>query len=102
MRHFLLIYRTASDYLERRGAYRSAHLALAWNFQERRGLVLAGALAEPADGALLLFEGESAEAAYAFANSDPYVLNGLIESWEVREWNTVVGDLAVNPLRATD
>ena len=102
MKHFLLLYTTADDYLERRGEYRSEHLRLAWRYQERGDLVLAGALTEPADGAVLLFQGDTAAAAEEFANSDPYVANGLIREWEVREWNTVVGNLAVNPLRSAD
>lgn len=99
MRHFLLIYTTAADYLERRGEYRSEHLRLAWEAQARGEIVLAGALADPPDGAVLLFQGDSSAAAEAFARGDPYVVNGLIEKWEVREWTTVIGDLAVNPVR---
>ena len=102
MKHFLLFYTTAADYLERRGSFRSEHLRLAWEYQERGDLVLAGALTEPADGAVLLFQGDTAAAAEEFANSDPYVANGLIREWKVREWNTVVGNLAVNPLRSAD
>ena len=33
--HFLLIYDTAPDYLQRRAEFRSAHLALAWQAAER-------------------------------------------------------------------
>lgn len=102
MRHFLLLYTTAPDYLERRGAFRADHLRLAWEAQAKGDLVLAGALANPPDGAVLLFQGESTAAAEAFANSDPYVLNGLIAKWEVREWTTVIGDLAAQPVRPHD
>ena len=102
MKHFLLFYTTAPDYLERRGQYRSDHLRHAWAFQERGELVLAGALADPADGAVLLFQGETPAAAEEFARSDPYVANGLVEKWKVREWTTVIGDLAVTPVRPAD
>jgi hypothetical protein len=62
----------------------------------RGELVLAGAFADPIDGAALLFRGESAAAAEAFARADPYVLNGLVQRWRVRPWTTVVGpDAAV-------
>jgi uncharacterized protein YciI len=54
---------------------------------------------EPVDAALLLFAGEGPEAAEAFARSDPYVTNGLVERWTVRRWNTVVGEIAANPVR---
>ena len=29
-----------------------------------------------------------------FARVDPYVVNGLVARWHVREWTTVVGELA--------
>jgi uncharacterized protein YciI len=94
--HYLLIYELVPDYLERRGAFRNEHLKLAWAAE---GIVLAGALSEPADRALFLFEGESPEAAKRFANADPYVKNGLVTRWEVRPWTTVVGAIATNPVR---
>lgn len=96
MRHFLLFYETASDYLERRPMYRAAHLEKARAAKARGELILAGALAEPADGAVLLFAGEDKTAAEAFAKTDPYVTNGLITSWRVREWTTVIGDAAAH------
>ena len=102
MKHFLLFYTTADDYLERRGDYRSDHLRLAWEYQERGDLVLAGALADPPDGAVLLFRGETPAAAEEFAGRDPYVANGLITRWHVREWTTVIGDLAMTPIRPAD
>jgi uncharacterized protein len=97
--HFLLMYEVAADYLERRGQFRAAHLTLAWQAVERGELLLAGALADPVDGAVLLFEGESAEVAEAFVARDPYVLNGLVTSWKVRPWTTVVGERAATPVR---
>lgn len=98
--HYLLMYETAPDYLERRPAFRAEHLALAWQAQARGELVLAGALAEPVDGAVFLFQGPSPAAAEAFAAADPYVRNGLVKSWRVRAWTTVVGDAATTPIRA--
>ncbi len=98
MKHFLLFYDVTPDYLERRAEFRSAHLQLARAAQDRGELVLGGALTNPVDGAVLLFRGESAEVAENFARTDPYVLNGLIKEWRVREWTTVVGAEAVTPL----
>jgi uncharacterized protein len=97
--HWLLMYELADDYLERRPAHRSAHLALAWAAVERGELLLAGAVADPVDSALLLFQGETSAAAEAFARADPYVTAGLIRSWRVRPWQTVVGEGAANPVR---
>ena len=99
--HFLLFYEVSEDYLTRRAAFRSEHLAKAWEAAERGGLVLAGALANPADGAVFLFQGESPAAAENFAANDPYVANGLVKRWYVREWTTVVGSSAATPVRPT-
>jgi len=99
--HFLLFYDLADDYLVRRTEFRAAHLELAWQAKERGELVLAGPLAEPVDQAILLFQGDSAEAAERFARQDPYVRHGLVTDWRVRQWSTVVGDQATIPTRVT-
>lgn len=99
MAHFLLTYQVAPDYLVRRGEFRDAHLALAWQAVERGELVLGGATGDPPDGALLLFAGDTPAAAEAFARADPYVLNGLVTAWRVLPWKTVVGVAAADPVR---
>ena len=78
MPYYALFYEVVGDFIARRGAYRE--------------LVLAGALADPADGALIVFQGESAATAEAFARQDPYVKNGLVTNWKVRSWTVVVGN----------
>ena len=98
MKHFLLMYDTVPEYLERRGEFRNAHLTLARAAQARGELVLGGALADPVDGAILLFRSETADVAKNFAEADPYVKNGLVKSWRVREWTTVVGEGAASPV----
>jgi uncharacterized protein YciI len=92
--HYLLMYDVVPDYVERRAPLRAAHLALARAAQARGELVLGGALADPVDGAVLLFRGASPAAAEAFVKADPYVTNGLVTRWRVRAWTTVVGDTA--------
>ena len=95
--HFLLLYDVVHDYMDRRGPFRAEHLALIQKAHDRGELVMAGALADPADGAVLVFRGPSPEPAESFAQSDPYVLNGLVKQWRVRKWNTVLGDGAKFP-----
>ena len=99
MAYFLLLYDVVDDYLERRGPFRDEHLALARDAHERGELVLAGALAQPADGAVLVFRGDDEQAATRFAESDPYVRNGLVTRWRVRPWTVVIGaeDPAARP-----
>jgi uncharacterized protein YciI len=97
--HYLLFYDVAPDYLERRGAFRNEHLALAWQAYDNGEMILGGALADPIDGAILLFKGESPEVAEKFVAADPYVRNGLVTRWSVRPWTTVIGDDASTPVR---
>jgi uncharacterized protein YciI len=97
--HYLLLYDVVPDYVERRAAFRTEHLTLAWQAHDRGELVLGGALADPIDGAVLLFRGDSPAVAEAFAAADPYVRNGLVTRWRVRAWNTVVGESAATPVR---
>ncbi len=89
--HYLLEYDVSADYAERRAAHRAEHLALARRAAMRGSLVLGGALAEPIDRALLVFQGSTAAAAEDFVREDPYVKHGLVLRWRVRPWTTVVG-----------
>jgi uncharacterized protein YciI len=88
--HYLLMYDVVSDYVERRAPLRAAHITLARDAVARGELVLGGAF-NPPDGVMLLFRGDSPAVAEAFAKADPYVQNGLVTGWRVREWTTVVG-----------
>ena len=97
--HYLLFYEVSDDYLEKRATFREEHLKKAWQSSERGELVLGGALADPVDQAILLFKADSAEVVEAFAKSDPYVLNGLVKRWHVRQWNTVAGETATTPIK---
>jgi uncharacterized protein len=96
--HFLLFYEAGDDYVSKRAPFREEHLQKAREANQRGELILGGAFANPADGAVLLFAGDSREVAERFAETDPYVTNGVVKRWHVREWNTVVGALAANPL----
>jgi uncharacterized protein len=96
--HYLLFYDVVPDYATRRVSHRAAHLEYAERAVERGELVLGGALANPLDGAVLLFRGSSPAIAEAFAKGDPYVRNGLVTRWHVRAWTTVVGKGAESPL----
>jgi len=88
--HYILFYDVADDYLVRRAPLRDQHLGLIRQAHERGELVMAGALADPADGAVLVFRDQAP--AEGFAKADPYVTHGLVTAWRVRKWNTVIGD----------
>lgn len=88
--HYILFYDVVENYVEKRAPFREAHLKLATQAHQRGEIVLAGAFAEPADGAVFIFRTQ--QAAEDFANSDPYVLNGIVKAWRVRKWMTVIGE----------
>jgi uncharacterized protein len=102
MKHFLVFLEFSETFAARRAEFRKAHLEKAWAAVDRGELVLAGALTEPLDSGLFLFKGDSPEVAEKFVNEDPYINNGLVSRWRIREWATVVGDDAASPLRAVN
>ena len=89
--YYILFYKTVENYVERRAPYREEHLEYAIAAHERGSLVMAGALSEPADSAVLVFKCDEPAAAEEFARNDPYVKNGLIVEWQVRPWTVVIG-----------
>ena len=94
MTYYALFYELVDDMVTKRVPYREEHLRLARESRERGELVLAGALGEPVDRALLVFRVENKSTVEDFARKDPYVIHGLATKWEVRPWNVVVGNEA--------
>jgi uncharacterized protein YciI len=92
MNYYALIYELVDDMVTRRVPFREEHLRLAREARERGELLLAGALTEPVDRALIVFHVDDKSKVEAFARKDPYVVNGLAKKWEVRPWNVVVGN----------
>lgn len=91
MKHFVLFYDYPADFRERRAPHRAMHIAHASASVARDELLLGGAFADDPPMGMLLFKAASAQTAEDFARADPYVLNGVVNSWRVREWVTVVG-----------
>ena len=92
MKYYAMLYELVPDYLAHRSQYREEHLRLAQAAQRRGELLLAGAFADPADGALLIFRAAVPSLVEAFARNDPYVINGLVTRWRVRPWTVVIGN----------
>jgi uncharacterized protein YciI len=91
MPYFALFYDVVDDFVARRAPFRAEHLRLAAEAHDRGDIVLAGALAEPADTALIILRCADKSVAEDFARRDPYVVNGLVKKWTVRPWIVVVG-----------
>jgi uncharacterized protein len=91
MSYHLLEYALVGDYLTRRAAFRDEHLALARDAESRGELILAGALADPPDRAVLVWRTDDRSVVESFVEDDPYVRHGLVTSWTIRPWTVVVG-----------
>jgi uncharacterized protein YciI len=92
MKYYVMFYYLVDDYIARRAPFREEHLKLAGEAHQRGELILAGALSDPADRALLVFRVSHRSVVEEFAKKDPYVTNGLVTRWEVRPWAVVIGD----------
>jgi uncharacterized protein len=89
--HWLLTYDYVDDIVARRAPFRDAHLRLVRDLHERGVLLMAGAVGQPIEGALLVFTTEDRAVVEEFVAQDPYVDEGLVTGWQVRPWNVVVG-----------
>lgn len=88
---YLLFYDYVPDMLERRGPVRPGHLSHAGAWKDDGRLLMAGAYADPVDGAVFIFRVESKDVVEQFVTADPYVQAGLVTGHRVREWNVVIG-----------
>jgi hypothetical protein len=91
MAHYALFYDVVDDMVNKRAPYRAEHLQLIREAQARGELLMAGAVGNPPDGALVIFRSESPDVAEAFARDDPYVKQGLVTKWTVKPWALVTG-----------
>ena len=67
-----------------------AHFERIKAFHARGELLLVGTFGDPqAQGSMGVFT--SREAAESFVAEDPFLLNGVVASYEIREWNEILG-----------
>jgi len=92
MKYYALIYYVVDGFVSRRTEFREEHLRLVEMANRRGELILAGALGDPVDRALLVFRTQDRSIAEDFARNDPYVINGLVTRWEVQPWAVVIGN----------
>jgi len=89
--YYILLYDVVEDYINKRIPFREEHLCLANQAAEKGQLLLGGAFDNPVDGAALVFKADDSSVVEEFAMNDPYVKNGLITNWKVRDWTVVSG-----------
>ena len=88
--YWLLSYTLAEDYLERRQPWRQAHLDHLHQYHRSGNLLMAGALSDRYDGAVLLFESDDSSTIERFIAEDPFVRAALVTNWSIRPWSTVM------------
>lgn len=78
-------YEMAPDALSKVMEHFPAHHARLDEFHSRGVLLAAGPLGNPPEGAMAVFT--TREAAQEFIEGDPFVVNGLVSTWRLVEWN---------------
>jgi uncharacterized protein YciI len=91
--YYLLLYEVVDDYVKKRAPFRDEHLRVGKESAEKGELLLGGAFDNPVDGAALIFKADNRGAVEDFVKNDPYVKNGLITNWKIREWTVVIGSV---------
>jgi uncharacterized protein YciI len=83
---YVLFYQSADDLMSKAPAHFPAHLVRVNEFHARGALLMVGTFGNPQEeGAMSIFT--TREAAEEFAKSDPFVVNAVVRSWKVLEWN---------------
>ena len=83
---YVLFYESADEVLSKAPEHFPANAARADEFHARGTLLMIGAFGDPqAEGSMGIFTNR--EAAEEFVRDDPFVVNGLVRNWYIREWN---------------
>jgi uncharacterized protein YciI len=86
---YVLWYQSADEAAEKAPAHFPAHRERIQEFSARGTLEGIGTFADPqTEGSMAIFT--TREAAEEFAEGDPFVLNGVVRNWVVREWNDLL------------
>jgi uncharacterized protein YciI len=86
---YTLFYESTADFLAKVPAHVDAHRALWRTFHADGRLLMIGPFTDqPLGAALGVFS--SRAAAEEFVRLDPFVANGVVARWTIREWNEVL------------
>ena len=85
---YVLLYESADDVLTHAPVHFGAHSARCDDFHARGTLLMVGTFSDPQrEGSMAIFA--TREAAEEFVRGDPFVINGVVRGYEIREWNEV-------------
>jgi uncharacterized protein YciI len=85
----VVFYESADDAMEKAPLHMEAHSAWFRGFVERGVLLMIGTFADPAaDGAMSVFADRAS--AEEFATGDPFVTNGVVKNYTIKDWNEIL------------
>jgi uncharacterized protein YciI len=88
---YVLLYSSGDNVTARAPEHLPAHFARIQEFHARGELLQVGTFADPqTQGSMGIFA--SRAGAEAFVADDPFVLNGVVSGYEIREWNELLAD----------
>ena len=86
---FVLFYDSADDVASKAPPHFPAHKERLDEFHARGELLMVGTFGDPQnEGSMAIFT--TRESAEEFARLDPFVVNGVVKRWHVRDWNEVL------------
>jgi uncharacterized protein YciI len=87
---YVLLYESADDVLSKAPIHFPAHSARIQEFHARGDILMVGTFGDPqTQGSMAIFPTRAA--AEAFVAHDPFVLNDVVRSWQIRDWNEILG-----------
>jgi len=89
--HYLLHYKYTENFFEKRKPFRDEHLKLAKAAYTKGEMTMAGVFNDPPDSALLIFKGANSSIVEKFVKNDPYVINGIVTQYKIKEWKVALG-----------
>lgn len=84
---YVVFYDSADDVAAKAPAHFPAHQAWYQEFHRRGELLMIGPFADRQGAMSVLTTREAAE---EFVRGDPFVINGVVSGWSIREWNEAV------------
>lgn len=83
---FVVLYHSSDDVRSKAAVHMPAHAAHFTKYHEAGTLLMIGIFGDPqSQGAMTVLT--SREAAEEFAANDPFVVHGVVSSYEIREWH---------------